>query len=277
MNSIVLPGEVEHMVGRPMHRQGVLSRRSPRLVGATALAMTALLALGASATAAERTTVKIDSTVKQTGPGFDLNHIVKEPTSLILSAAFTASSEKQVGALVKMQLFLPNGAVSNGSLFPSCNPGALERRGANGCPRGSKIGSGRLIGVAQGVHETVSVGLFNGSRGRAVIIYLQGFNPLLINQAIVAPLVRLHGRHNPFGYRLTVDVPKNLQMLTPGIPTQTLSFTTTVGATISVRGRRHAYIDGVACPPGWAGPLKGVFDFQDAPTTIVNSSVRCPV
>ena len=92
--------------------------------------------------------------------------------------------------LTHTTLRFPKGAVVNARFFPKCNPARLRQQGPKGCPRRSRIGSGRAIGVAPPIvtdDVNAKVTLFNGT--------LQGGNPTIIIYAVpdLGPVMTLPG------------------------------------------------------------------------------------
>lgn len=158
----------------------------------------------------------------------------------------------------------PKGAVINARYFPKCNPVNLRKSGPRGCPRGSKIGSGRAIGVAPPIvtdDVNAKVTLFNGTP--------QGGNPTIIIYAIpdLGPVMTLpgvlrSGRGTPYGYVLDVDVPP-IQTL-PSAPNASVKLfdATTRDMTVRRRGRTIHYIDSPVVCNGTFFLLDGQFTYQ---------------
>lgn len=174
-----------------------------------------------------------------------------------------------------------HGARVNGALFPSCDPKRLERmRGRPGaCPRGSKIGSGYAFGTAISVTARLQMDVYNGPRGRSMLFYFIGNNPVLIRQMINAPFEQLRG--NPrYGFRITLPIPPGLQELTDGMVTSLRQFKATVGGmTVRTRERgrtvKRGFIEAMTCPPGALVTMRGIFSFRGIPTQTVDSYIGC--
>lgn len=232
----------------------------------------AVLALGtvliAPAAASAKTIVRISGRLSPAIVAFTTT-----PQSLKLTVDVRFSSDVpngDPGTITKSVILFPHGARVNSRLFPACSPRRLERlRGSRrACPRGSRIGGGSALGTSpqmHGVDEPLAVDVYNGPRGRSVIFFLRGSNPVSISGMIVAPLQTLHS--HKWAYRLTLKVPHDLQEIATGIFASLLRFTTTVGGTVHVRehGRlvRHGYIEALACPPDTLVPTHGDFSFLD--------------
>jgi hypothetical protein len=193
------------------------------------------------------------------------------PAALSVSLGFTGDNGPP-SVLKRAVISFPYGAKLNSKLFPSCSAAAIEQRGAKACPSGSKIGSGSAVGSTSGIHEQLKVTLFNGKRGKSIVFYLQGTNPVVINVPFDAPLVTLSG--GKWNFRLTVDVPESLQRIV-GLDVAIDDFSVKVDGKRKVKGRRRGYIETLICPPGALVPLQGVFSFIGAPDLTQNSYLTC--
>jgi hypothetical protein len=249
--------------------------RVSRPIGAVVLAAIAALAVAASAGA--KTLVDISGFATPPIGAFTLQ---PQTLSLTIDARFASDVAGELpGTVSKAVIYFPHGPRVNGRLFPSCDPQRLRRlRGAaRACPRGSRLGGGTALGASPqfgiGVRERLTVDLYNGKRGRSLIFYLRGLNPVLIGGMIVAPLTPLRGGR--WGYRLTMNVPGNLQEIASGIFASLLDFKVTAGGSVRVRGQRYGFIEALACPPGALVPVRGVFSFRGGDSTTTDSYIAC--
>lgn len=257
-----------------------VSRPSGRRRGALALATGLLLLLLAASPAGARTVVEIDG--RATPP---ISRFTLEPQTLSLALDLRFASDvagELPGTVARATVFFPHGPRVNGRLFPSCNPERLRRmRGSRrACPRGSRIGGGTALGTTPsfaGVNERLTVDLYNGPRGRSILFYLRGLNPVAISGMIDAAFTPLRGGR--WGYRLSLRVPQSLQEISPDIFASLLRFTTRVGGSVVVRERgrrvRRGYIEALACPPGALVPVRGVFDFRGGERSSTDSYIAC--
>jgi hypothetical protein len=240
---------------------------------AVALATLAVLTGGAGA----KTLVTIDGVA--TPPIGDFT-LTPRTLSLTIDARFANDVPGELpGTVSKAVIYFPHGPRVNGRLFPSCDPARLRRLrlATRACPRGSRIGGGRALGASPqfgiGVRERLDVDLFNGKGGRSIIFVLRGVHPVLIAGMIVAPFETLHGGR--WGYRLTLNVPHDLQEISSGIFASLLDFRVTTGASVRVRGHRYGYIEALACPPGALVPVRGRFSFRGGESTTTDSYIAC--
>jgi hypothetical protein len=255
-----------------------VSGPSGRRIAAVTLATAALLA--ASAAAGARTLVAIGGVATPPISAFTLT---PQTLSLTIDTRFASDVAGELPATVsKAVIYFPHGPRVNGRLFPSCDPARLRRlRGARrACPAGSRLGGGRALGTSPqfaGIRERARVELYNGRGGRSLIFFIHGENPVLVSGMIVAPFAALHGGR--WGYRLTLNVPHDLQEIAPDIFVSLLDFKITAGGSVRVHegGRtvRRGYIEALACPPGALVPVRGVFSFRGGGGTTTDSYIAC--
>ena len=212
-------------------------------------------------------------------PPIDVFTLTPRTLSLTIDARFATDAPGELPATIsKAVVYFPHGPRVNGALFPACDPAKLRRaRGAaRACPAGSRLGGGTALGTSPqfaGVIEHLKVEIYSGRGGRSLIFYLHGENPVLIGGMIVAPFVALHGGR--WGYRLTMPVPQDLQEIASGIFASLLDFKVTTGGSVRVHGRRHGFIEALACPPGALVPVQGTFDFLDHEAVTSSGYVTC--
>jgi hypothetical protein len=166
--------------------------------------------------------------------------------------------------LTHTTLRFPKGAVVNARFFPKCNPAALRQRGPRACPKGSKIGSGRAIGLAPPIVQdpvNAKITLFNGKLedgDPTIIIYaLPDLGPVM-----TLPGVLKSGRGTPYGYILDTPVPPIKTL--PSAPDASISLfdATTRDLTVRRRGRTIHYIDSPVLCDGTFFMLDGQFTYQ---------------
>jgi len=250
--------------------------RVHRRIGAALGAALAVLLLGIGGAGA-RTLVALTGTAT---PSISVFTLTPRTLSLTIDARFSTDVDGELpGTVAKAVIYFPHGPRVNGRLFPSCNPRRLLRlRGATrACPRGSRLGGGTAVGASPqfgiGVRERLRVDLYNGKGGRSIIFFLTGLNPVLISGMIVARFDTLRGGR--WGYRLTMNVPHNLQEIASGIFASLLDFRVRTGGSVVRGGHRYGYIEALACPPGALVPVRGVFSFRGGERTTTDSYIAC--
>jgi hypothetical protein len=124
----------------------------------TALAASAVLAVVASsAFAAAQVVFKASASPAKAG----------QSTALDVQFAASEPGQPQPPIMNRVVIKFHKGGKYNNAKFPRCNLASLQAKGPNGCPSGSKIGSGSGIGRALPVVEdpvNAKLGLFNGSK-----------------------------------------------------------------------------------------------------------------
>jgi hypothetical protein len=244
--------------------------------GLAAGAIAALSLLAGSAAAAASTHVAITGVATPAISDFTLTpHTV----SLTLETRFSTDVAGELpGTVAKATIYFPHGPRVNGRLFPACDPRRLQRMHGSprACPRGSRLGGGTALGTSpqfQGVIEHLGVELYNGKRGRSIIFFIHGENPVLVAGIIVAPFTALHGGR--WGYRLTLNVPHGLQEIATGIFASLLDFKVRTGGSVRRNGHRYGFIETPVCPPGALVPVRGVFAFRGGASTTTDSYIAC--
>ncbi len=241
-----------------------------------AVVLAAIVGLVLAGSAGAKTLVDISGTATPPISAFTLQ---PQTLSLTIDARFASDVAGELpGTVSKAVIYFPHGPRVNGRFFPSCDPQRLRRfRGASrACPRGSRLGGGTAVGTSPqftGVVEHLKVDLYNGKGGRSIIFFLHGENPVLIAGMIVAPFTALHGGR--WGYRLTMNVPHDLQEIASGIFASLLDFKVTTGGSVTVHGHRYGFIESLACPPGALVPVRGVFSFRGGDSTTTDSYIAC--
>jgi hypothetical protein len=246
-------------------------------IAAVLSAVFAALAVVAAAAGA-RTLVQLTGTATPPISAFTLK---PQTLSLTIDARFSTDgpADELPGTISKAVIYFPHGPRVNGRLFPSCDPRRLLRfRGASrACPRGSRLGGGTALGASPqfgiGVRERLSVDLYNGRGGRSIIFFLRGLNPVLISGMIVARFDALHGGR--WGYRLTMNVPHDLQEIASGIFASLLDFRVRTSGSVVRGGHRYGYIEALACPPGALVPVRGEFSFRGGERESTDSYIAC--
>lgn len=169
-------------------------------------------------------------------------------------------------ALARASVYFPVDGHTNGSSFPSCDPGTImvdEQR----CPAGSRVGGGHARGIGLGLDERVTIDLFNAARGAGVHMLVVGSTPLVIREIVTGKLTRLSGDPR-YGYRIDFEVPRNLQSPAPGVIAAVkevfvsvpLQYARRGGRYLIRSGRRVPYIATTGCTGGsWYAKFVGEY------------------
>lgn len=192
--------------------------------------------------------------------------------------------------LTSMDLHMPAGMnyVNTTLGLAICNVQTLERKGLNGCPANSRLGSGTAFvevpfGKGAG-HELPSISAYMGppSHGNMVVLfYANGTTPVYGQFAFAGEVLPQQG---VFGSQLSTVVP-----LVPSVPNgpdvSIVRVAAKIGpAHLTYYKREHGKLvkfkpRGIAvperCPPG-GFPFAAEFTFLDGSHTSARSTVPCP-
>ncbi|MDO8209264.1 hypothetical protein [Conexibacter sp. CPCC 206217] len=204
---------------------------------------------------------------------------IGSPLRLTIGFRLDADPGKEAGTLSKVDLFFPPNARTNGALFPSCSPETINaRRSFAGCPKGSKIGTGRIradVPAADVLDVPATMTIFNGRGGKSVTIHIYAENPVLISEAFTAPLTKTSGR---FGYHLVAPIPPSLQEIADGWFAQVRTLTSTISGWARNRsGRRIPYIQSTTlCPKSLSVPIASRIAFlRDYAPISQSATIAC--
>ena len=207
---------------------------------------------------------------------------VKKPKPVALKLhLFVTTSDGSVPPAANHDLiYFATGIALNSTKFKSC---ALETlndssKGPSACPAGSKIGGGTAkahIGSdPKGQDESITVTLFNGPKGKAVEIYLNGTSPAQIQGAFQAKLVPI--RSGPFGLKLDTVIPKSLYEPITGLFTPLTDFNVSIKASTRVKGVSYGYVTTFSCPKSKKWPFKAIFNYANgSPPDTAKTTVSC--
>jgi hypothetical protein len=237
-------------------------------IAVAAIAATLLLAVAAPAAGGPTLglSVKI-SPSKNVKPG--------DPLTLIFDGTLAGPNGGGLApTITKTVIFLPAGAVTNGRLFPSCSAAKLKshHNALSACPKGSKIGTGFITATAVqlGVSANANATMFNGPGGRSIVFNFHATVPADINDSLDAPLVRLHGK---YGYRVTLNIPRDLQEILDGVFVSVQKFHFVTKASVKAHGKTVPFIVGQKCPKSGKGPVHADFSFLDGTNASADTNV----
>jgi hypothetical protein len=164
---------------------------------------------------------------------------------------------------------LPKGMGLNYGQFPKCNQSKLEKSGPKACPKGSKVGTGRLEADASPVLAKVggTVTAYNGT-ARTYLLY--------VVPEISSPLVipgKLKGKN-------VLDFKVPLVPTLPGQPNATLTyFEVTTGGVYKkkVRGKKKKinYLENPTKCPSGGYPWKIEFGYENGETLTPADTAPC--
>jgi hypothetical protein len=198
-----------------------------------------------------------------------------KPVTLKLHLYSATSDGSKPPASNKVVIYLARGLLFNGAKFKSCSLATLNSTGPSACPAQSKVGGGTATGnISPGQDEQLSVTLFNGPKGKALEIYVQGTSPAAIAAAFESKLSTIKG--GPYGYKLTSTVPQNLYEPAPGLFTPLTDFNVAVHATTRVKGKQYGLVATTSCPKTRKWPFKATYNYANSPAQDnAQTTVKC--
>jgi hypothetical protein len=156
--------------------------------------------------------------------------------------------------------------VFGASKFPACSLSQVEKDESK-CKTGSKVGSGSATAVFSGQTINLTVKAYNGNtKGTKIYLLVQNAQ-FGINKALDGTLGKALP---PYGKKLTVKIPANLQQPVAGAFATLTDFKTSVGGTS--KGTPYAALKGCT-----AGKLryKGVFNYSDGTSKTATTTSKC--
>ena len=234
------------------------------------VSLTAALGLAAPALAAPTAKLTVTTTL--------LDQPAGRPWAIALGTAVTIANPdgSQPPSLKRFQISFPRGAKTNFGSFPACQQKRLEQRKApDGCPSGSRIGSGTSSVSAQPIFAApiiAKVDVFNGvKRGNARQLLFLARTTAPVNQQLVFTglLKPATGR---YGYVLTVDVPR-----IPTLPGQPDASVVAFETTVQARRGKISYLEAPTRCPRAGLPFAAAFTFTDGSTAAAAAHIGCTI
>ena len=205
--------------------------------------------------------------------------VAAKPITLRVSETTREDAAPQPPPMTRQVIYLQRGGKFNGRRFRKCRLARLQARGPKGCPRKSKIGTGRGTGSAKPILDNVNgkLTLFNGRRknGRdRVFVFVQpDIGPTFVS---VGTIKRRKGR---YGHVLDFTIPPIKTL--PGAPDASVTSvrTKTPRKRITKKrkrgGKKRYYLIRAPrkCHRYWRA--KARFYYADGQTKTVNTKLRC--
>lgn len=243
-------------------------------------AITAVLVLALTAGVALATGV-VTQTLKATiGPTKAGTAKHPQPVKLGLRLYGTTSDGSVPPASNHVIVMLPKGLSFFGSKFPACSLATLndQSKGPSKCPSGSKIGGGSAVARIgtnpDSPTETLKVTVFNGPKGKSVLIYLLGTEPANVSGAFPGNLIPV--RSTKYAMKLDVKIPQQFYEPVPGFFTPLTDFNTTIKATRRVKGVQYGLVSTTSCPKSRRWEFAATWNYANAPgQDNANTKVSC--
>ncbi|HWH92572.1 MAG TPA: hypothetical protein VNT03_01825 [Baekduia sp.] len=160
------------------------------------------------------------------------------------------------------------GARLHPEAFGTCTLRVLQDEGPNGCPKRSRLGSGKATASALQQTFPAAIDVFNGPRlgsGRKLLIYARALETVVIT--LQGTLTKTQGK---YGWKL--DLPIGRIRTVGDNDAAILDFEVTVGG---IGRKKVPFIEApTACnKPGW--PFSGTFSYADGTTGTSSATITC--
>jgi hypothetical protein len=232
-----------------------------RMVRWTVVTATALsVAAGAVALAADGPTASLDIKVSP-AKGGTKRHPKAVKLDVIVRTNTPAGRARPT--ITRAVIDFAKGSRFNGGKFAHCSKALLNSRGPGACPKKAKVGSGHVKAFASTVLTKPKVTAFNGPGKNKIELYLKLDSPVRIAQALEGTISKASG---PYGLRLTVPVPKSLQVVA-GLPVALTYFETDI--------TKAGYLGAVGCPKNHTWPFASVLTTKTGAQLRATTSVHC--
>jgi hypothetical protein len=200
-----------------------------------AIAVTGALALagiGAGVSSAVDPDISIQASINPIAHGSK-----KKPkkTKLVVKLRTTPKAGEPAFAASDTIVHLGNELQFNGSALPTCSAAQVQADDTK-CPTKSRVGKGVAAGTALGLTENLTVKAYNGPGGNKLELLVDGSTPLQIHSVIEGVLA---SDSAPYGKKLTVHVPDNLQQPAPGAYATLVQFDTTINAILGKKKKPY--------------------------------------
>jgi hypothetical protein len=199
-----------------------------------------------------------------------------KPAGLNVKIESTDPAAEQPPIMNRIVIRLNEGGKYNASKFPRCTLAKLQARGPNGCPSGSKIGSGRGVGYAKPVVTdpvNAKLTIFNGAKigGKdTILVYVfPDLGPTFVSVGKVTKK-----RAGGFDYNLDFNIPPIKTLPSAPDAATALVDTKTPRKTIKKGKRKFSLI---VAPKKCKGTWKaeGQFFFADGSSVTTPFSKAC--
>jgi hypothetical protein len=160
------------------------------------------------------------------------------------------------------------GAKVHPEAFGTCSLAVLQQKGTPGCPRDSRLGSGKAVANALQQDFPATIDVFNGPKvgsGRKILVYARALGTVVI--PLEGTLTKTSGK---YGFKL--DLPVGRIRTVGDNDAAILSFQVTVGG-IGKKGVPFIEAPTACSKPGW--PFFGTFTYADGSTGTSSAIINC--
>ena len=203
-------------------------------IAATGALALAGIGVGVSSAVTPTTTIKVTASPNAHGTA-------KKPkkTKLVVKLSTTPNPSDPAFAADTTVVHLAKELKFNGKALKQCSSSQVLSDDSK-CPKGSRVGQGTASGSALGLTEPLTVKAYNGPGGNKLELLVDGSTPLTIHAVIEGVL---SSDKSPYGKKLSVNIPPDLQQPAPGAYATLTEFDTTINA---ITGKKKMPYVGIA-------------------------------
>lgn len=230
------------------------------IAGISMLALGAALAAPSVAQSPTQTTFTVDAQVIPNKAGTPKN---PQGIKIKVSARFFSPPGIEPPVVTHGYALFPRHGNYNGGKYPKCTREILDRKGPDGCPKGSKMGHFDATAYADTVITRPTIDVFNGGQ-KISFGFVTLYNPAFVQQAVPARIQELP--RGKWKYKVSVAIPENLQVVA-GVPIAARSIKGWVG--------RGNLIESTSCPKSRRVPFEVTAFFTTGDSYTHRDSVPC--
>ncbi len=161
----------------------------------------------------------------------------------------------------------------NNKRFPTCALKIVATKPEK-CPKGSLVGKGfakATVGEGQ-IKVNPTIKAYNDKNNKINLSLIAKKGEVDSSGILVGTLKKDTG---DYGFKLDVPIPAKLQSQL-GLKITLTKFNTTINRnTVTVKGKKYAYVNSVGCPKGGKYKFGGDFKYSDASGAKVKTATKC--
>lgn len=244
-----------------------MRRASWALLTAVILGVLAAAATAQDETAPLATDVRASVTPKRAG-----TEPAPRRAELHGSVAWSWTSADDPPRVESLALLLPRRLRYDARGRPMCSVKELDRKGREGCPRGSIIGRGTLTAEFDTTGRPPIRFLFFNGGGRTMHVFKRAEFPFVVEETSEARLVRTkRGRQR---YKLNISLQFNKLMIAAWVPYHPLTFDFELGAP----GVGRSVVSTTGCPSSGSHGLEAEsrYSLRNGPDGSITARAKAP-
>ncbi len=200
-----------------------------------------------------------------------------KPTNLVLSVTTTTDaverSKNGTFATTSAVIHFDKNLKFNNSKFPTCAKKIVATKPAK-CPKGSLVGAGlakATVGEGQ-IKVNPSIKAYNDTNNRINLALIAKPGEVDSSGILVGTLKK--DSASKYGFKLVVPIPAKLQEQL-GLKITLTKFNTTINRnTVTVKGKKYAYVNSIGCTGG-KYKFGGDFKYDDGTGAKVTTTTKC--